>query len=202
MESTFCCLRGLLYIGFDFNGQQYTDYTKVVNKIQALNTICKLLVMSLLRLTKKAYILSLYGYSDTSFIFLCTTMQHLRLIWLITALSTVGSLYVGYFGDPVNNLLAGILLDTSRGIAACDLCRYIRACTYPIFIISSIALWKKETHIIHYIWPFALIGLFFSTYKYRLEKFASGDTFGICTSPVSCSTISLEYFGFVTLSFL
>lgn len=134
--------------------------------------------------------------------FYASKMQQLRLIWLITALSTVGSLYVGYFGDPVNNLLAGILFDTSRGIAACDLCRYIRACTYPIFIISSIALRKKETHIIHYIWPFALIGLFFAMYKYWLEKFASSDALGICTSPVSCSTISLEYFGFITLSFL
>lgn len=128
------------------------------------------------------------------FCFSFSTMQHLRLIWLITALSTIGSLYVGYFGDPINNFLAGALFDTARGIAACDLCRYIRACTYPIFILSSIALWKKETHIIHYIRPFALIGLFFATYKYWLEKFASSDALGICTSPVSCSTISLEYF--------
>lgn len=129
-------------------------------------------------------------------------MNHLRLIRLIVFLSTVWSLYIGYFGDPVANLLSWVLFDTSRGIAACDLCWYIRACMFPLFILSSIALVKKESHIMHYIRPFAVLWLFFSGYKYWLEKFASGESLGICTSPVSCSTISLEYFWFVTMAFL
>ncbi|USN55649.1 MAG: hypothetical protein H6765_03520 [Candidatus Peribacteria bacterium] len=60
---------------------------------------------------------------------------------------------------------------------------------------------KKDLHSLDYTLPLVIVGLIFSVYKYWLEKFSDGDVLGLCTSQVSCSDISVEYFGFMTMAF-
>jgi len=90
-------------------------------------------------------------------------------IFIISLLATVGSLYFGYFGDPLTNILSGDLFNKANAIAACDLCWYIRIFQFPILLISAIALIRNDYHSIWYIRPLALLGIIVSAYKYTLE---------------------------------
>jgi disulfide bond formation protein DsbB len=74
--------------------------------------------------------------------------------------------------------------------------------SYSLVFISAAMLIYRDYDKVHYIWPLTVIGLFFSGYKYRLQKFADGADSGICLSGVSCSDIAVEYFGFMTLPFM
>ena len=97
----------------------------------------------------------------------------MRFIFVISLLSILGSLYYGYFGDPVLNSAANEWWNTANALAICEMCRYIRVCTYPLVLISGAALVYHDYKHIQYIWPLALLGFFAASYKYWLEKFAT-----------------------------
>lgn len=122
-------------------------------------------------------------------------------IFVISLSATLWSLYIEYFGDPVANILAGILFDSSRGIVACTLCRYIRMCMYPLVIISWIALLKKQRNAYLFMQPLMLIGTGFSIRKRLLQHF-SFPAPAFCNPAVPCSLPDVNYFGFISLAFL
>ncbi len=127
----------------------------------------------------------------------------LQIIFMISLLATVGSLYFWYFGDPLTNILSGELFNKANGIAACDLCRYIRIFQFPILLISAIALLRNDYHSVVYMGPLALIWGIISLYKYALEMWWLVDKW-LCgiNSAASCSSTPIMYRGFVTLAFL
>lgn len=127
----------------------------------------------------------------------------LKGIFIISLLATIGSLYIGYYGDPLTNIFTGELFNSANAIAACDLCWYIRIFQFPILIISAIALLRADFHSIVYIWPLAFLGIIVSIYKYTLEMWRITDQ-GFCgiNSSASCSSTPIMYWGFITLAFL
>ena len=124
----------------------------------------------------------------------------LRMIFLVSLAATLGSLYIGYRGDPLLNAQTGIRFNRLNGIQPCDLCRYMRVFQYPLVFISGIALLTKDKKSTKYIRPLALVGLVVSVYKRGLESgwIAESD---ICTSSVSCAT-STSLWGIISLPVL
>jgi len=128
--------------------------------------------------------------------------QLLTLIFLVSLLATIGSLYISYFGDPRNNMYLGDLRNPLRGIAPCALCRYTRICMFPVVFISWIALKYKDRQIRRTILPFALLWLIISGYIYGIEMdrwVKSSELCGI-NSVVQCWDPAVLYGGRFTLA--
>lgn len=111
--------------------------------------------------------------------------KFLFLILSISAISTFGSLY---FSEVV-------------GVPPCNLCWYQRIFAYPIFIISLIALIKKEYFVFKYIFVLALFGLLFALY-HVLYEYGIVPSSKICGVGVDCSIKYINYLGFITIPFL
>jgi len=116
--------------------------------------------------------------------------KYLIIIFVISFLATLGSLYIWYRGDPFLNAQSGIWFNKLNGIPACDLCWYMRVFQYPLLFISWIALYTHDKKSIQYIWPLAVWGLLISLYKIALEQSWIAES-SLCTSPVSCSKQTL-----------
>lgn len=91
-------------------------------------------------------------------------MKFLKLIFIISLLWTLWSIYIGNFWDPLHNILSWDLFNSANGALACTLCRYTRICLFPLVLISGIALYEKNTAIRKTILPIALIWIAFSFY--------------------------------------
>jgi len=134
-----------------------------------------------------------------------TERQWLWVVLVLSSIAMLGSLYYGYFGDPFSNILTGEWFVLDNWFPPCALCWYIRIVTFPLVLISAVALNKRIDGIMAIVRPFAWIWLIFAGYNYYLEKFASSSTF--CntlangTGP-SCTISYVNYFGFVTIPFL
>jgi disulfide bond formation protein DsbB len=85
--------------------------------------------------------------------------QRILIMFIIALAMMLGSLYIENFGDPVTNLMHGIIFPTGKGYAPCTLCRYERICMYPMVVILLMHFWKKTKDVIIYLYPFAMIGL-------------------------------------------
>ncbi len=130
---------------------------------------------------------------------------YLRIIFWLSLMCTLGSLYVEHFGDPLVNIMTGDLWNQSLGIVACNLCRYIRIFTYPTVALSAIALWYNDRNSARYIAGLAMICLWFCLYKYGLEmrRWSDGTNPFLCaTGTANCAEAKPIYAGFITLSLL
>lgn len=57
----------------------------------------------------------------------------------------------------------------------------------------------------HYVYPLSTLGALFAAYHYKLQMFtptASNFFFNCTKGSVSCSTIDVSYFGFITIPLL
>ena len=69
----------------------------------------------------------------------------LRIIFFQSLLATIGSLYLGFYGDPVLNFFyTGDWFNPENAFAICDLCRYARILMYPLVFISGVALIRND----------------------------------------------------------
>jgi len=124
-----------------------------------------------------------------------TTKQGYYLIGAISFLATVGSLYFGYFWDPVANLANWQWFNRLNALAPCDLCWYMRVFQYPILLIALVAWWTNDTKAaLRYIAPLALWGLIVWIYKQLLERSVIQESAVCVSSFVSCSDVQVEYF--------
>lgn len=126
----------------------------------------------------------------------------LQLIFWISLLGTLGSLYISYFGDPVLNFRSNDLRNTMLGIAPCTLCWYTRICLFPLTIISGVALKHKDWQIRKTILPFGVIWFITSLYIYGIEMKRREKSSELCgiNSVVSCGTPPVLYRGRFTLA--
>ena len=125
----------------------------------------------------------------------------LRIIFIQALIATLGSLYYGFFGDPVTNIMSGDLFNTLNGFSPCTLCWYARILMYPITLISLVGIIKKSYETVDFIIPAVSIGIFLEIYHYALQKFPIG-TSAFCTRANPCNALQVDYFGFITIPFL
>lgn len=110
----------------------------------------------------------------------------LLIVWTQSLIATLASLY---FSEIV-------------GYIPCTLCWVQRIFMYPIVIITTLALLKRNKYIAYSSLYLSGMGLCVSIYHYSLQKISFlGDANGIC-GDIPCNLQYINYFGFITIPFL
>lgn len=110
--------------------------------------------------------------------------NRLLFAWIISILATLGSLYFSEI----------------RHFIPCEWCWFQRILMYPLSVILGIAYFKRDENIFLYIRPLVILGMGISSLHYMQQKLHIFGDF--CTSIVPCSTIYINWLGFVTIPFL
>jgi len=134
-----------------------------------------------------------------------TQHKALQAIVIIALLSTLGSLYYGYFGDLLWNLQTWDMRNTWNAYLPCDMCRYMRIFQYSTLVISLVALKSKDYGIWKYIAPLSRLWLVIATWKYLLEMWLLGsDWVWLCNpnAPKSCDIAVEVFWPYITLALL
>lgn len=125
----------------------------------------------------------------------------LWIVFIASLLAMIGSLYFGYFWDPLDNLHSGIFFDPSNGLPICVLCRYTRIAIYPIVFLSGIALIRNDRTIWIYILPLIIVGLIVSLYQNAIIIIPT-ITSWVCDLSNPCTIGYLHWLGFITIPLL
>ncbi len=83
----------------------------------------------------------------------------------------------------------------------CDLCWYQRMAMYPLVLILGIGMYRKDSNVSIYAFPFACIGLIISVYQITIQAFPTSEM-KICSVGVSCTENYLNLFGFISIPML
>lgn len=106
--------------------------------------------------------------------------------WIVAMVATLGSLY-----------FSEVLM-----YEPCKLCWFQRILMYPLVIILTVAILRKDNSQYHYIVPFTMIGFFVSSYHYLLQKTDLFKSFSISCGIVPCDMEEINWFGFITIPLL
>ena len=111
---------------------------------------------------------------------------YLFLAFSISALASAGSLF-----------FSEVML-----FMPCVLCWYQRIAMYPLCVLLLMALLRKETYILPYAFALAGIGGMISLYHNLLHWGIIPEDMSPCVQGVPCSTVYINYLGFITIPFL
>lgn len=107
--------------------------------------------------------------------------------WVISAVSTAGSLF-----------FSEIMM-----LPPCILCWYQRICMYPLSLILFTALFRKlDQSIFAFTFPLTLIGWLIAFYHNLLYYKILPESASPCVKGISCTTVQLEWLGFITIPLL
>lgn len=120
------------------------------------------------------------------------------IVFVVSASASLISLYYGYYGDLINNLSSGDLLNSANALAPCDLCWYQRAMMYPIAVVSLISLIIRDKKAVIYTTALSGIGAVIAVYHIYVQQ-AAANPFLPCNSESPCNEIQIEYLGFLTI---
>lgn len=113
-------------------------------------------------------------------------LENLLLVaWSISLIATVGSLF---FSEGMEFI-------------PCKLCWYQRIAMYPQVILLGITFLKKDYQCILHIIPISAIGLLISLYHYVIQNMTFANKATSC-GLIPCNAQYIDWFGFVTISFL
>lgn len=88
------------------------------------------------------------------------------------------------------------------GYQPCTLCWYQRILMYPLAGLLAIGLLRLDPHLPVLVLPFSLLGVGIATYHYMLEKTDLFSNATVCQAGVSCTTVWINWLGFITIPFL
>lgn len=111
--------------------------------------------------------------------------QVLYLAWVQAVLATLGSLYASEI----------------IGLVPCSLCWYQRILMYPLTVILTVAIIKKDRFVHLLVLPFSILGMIAAAYQYLLQKGIIAEI-SACVSGIPCNTQYINWFGFVTIPLL
>ncbi len=121
-----------------------------------------------------------------TFDWLRQTKPFIYLSWLIALAALVGSLYFSEI----------------RHLAPCTLCWYQRIALYPLVALIAVGLLKKDKNLPYYVLPLSLASLAVGLFHILLQYGIIPETAAPCTQGISCATIQVTYFGFITIPLL
>ena len=110
----------------------------------------------------------------------------LFLCWLITALSTAGSVFFSYVME----------------FAPCVLCWYQRIFLFPLVIILAAGLFPLDKSVVRYALPLAIAGWLTAVYHNLLYSGIIPEGLQPCRQGVSCTEEYINLFGFLTIPML
>lgn len=110
----------------------------------------------------------------------------LQFALLTTIMASVGSLYFSEIAK----------------FPPCILCWYQRICMYPLVVILSIGIWKKDKNTPYFVLPLSLTGVVIAIYHNLLYYGIISESTAPCIQGISCTTKYIEWFGFITIPLL
>lgn len=84
----------------------------------------------------------------------------------------------------------------------CVLCWYQRIMMYPLVLVLGVGLLLKDRRLQWYALPLSIIGLVISFYHNLLQYHVISDGATACVGGVSCTTLWINWFGFITIPLL
>lgn len=99
-------------------------------------------------------------------------------------------------------MLGSLYFSEVKGFIPCDLCWYQRILMYPLTGVLAAGLTLRDRHLPKIVLPLSTLGMFIALYHYLLEKTDIFDSVQVCRNGVSCTTMWINWFGFVTIPFL
>jgi disulfide bond formation protein DsbB len=105
------------------------------------------------------------------------------LAWIIALVATAGSLF---FSEVMQ-------------LPPCVLCWYQRIAMYPLVLIIGAGIILRDAKLKSYALPLSLIGLAISIYHNLLYYGVIPESITPCTQGISCTTVQLQWLGFVTI---
>lgn len=109
-----------------------------------------------------------------------------QLALLTATFSTLGSLFFSEF----------------LKLSPCILCWYQRICMYPLVLILTVCIWKKDKNLPFLVLPLSFVGTFIAIYHNLLYYKLIPESLAPCTLGISCTTRQIEWFGFITIPLL
>lgn len=106
--------------------------------------------------------------------------------WVITLLATVGSLF-----------FSEVML-----LPPCVLCWYQRIAMYPLVVIIGAGILMQDRRVKFYALPVCLGGLAVAVYHNLLYYGILPESIAPCTQGISCTSVQIEWLGFITIPFL
>jgi disulfide bond formation protein DsbB len=103
--------------------------------------------------------------------------------WVIALLATVGSLF---FSEVMN-------------LPPCVLCWYQRIAMYPLVLIVGAGIVMRDWRMKYYALPVSLSGLAVAVYHNLLYYSFIPDSITPCTQGISCTSVQIEWLGFITI---
>lgn len=113
-------------------------------------------------------------------------MNKLRLAWFISLVATLGSLY---FSEVM-------------GFIPCTLCWYQRILMYTLPVLLGVALYRNDTKIVIYTIFQTVLGFGFGLYHVLLQHTNLFEHANTCSVGVPCTTLFINWFGFITIPLL
>jgi disulfide bond formation protein DsbB len=110
----------------------------------------------------------------------------LFICWLLATVSSVGSLF---FSEVMR-------------LPPCILCWYQRICIYPLVVIFLMGLFPLDLKVVKFSFPLAIIGWVIALYHNLLYYKILPESSSPCVQGISCTTVQLEWLGFITIPFL
>jgi len=110
---------------------------------------------------------------------------HLALIQALAA--TLGSLYFSEI----------------KHFTPCTLCWYQRILMYPLIIIFTVAILRRDKNIAYYALPMSILGAIVALYHYLLQMTSLADAVPVaCSAYGPCREVQALFLGFITIPFL
>lgn len=110
----------------------------------------------------------------------------LFVLWIVSVGATTGSLF---FSEVMM-------------LPPCLLCWYQRIAMYPLVLLFGLALFPLDLRVIRYALPLTLIGWGIAIYHNLLYYKLIPEHMAPCTQGISCTTVQLEWLGFITIPLL
>ncbi len=114
------------------------------------------------------------------------TWWFLFICWVLASVSTIGSLF---FSEVME-------------FPPCVLCWYQRIAMYPLVLIFLVGAFQPAKYTVKFAIPLVVSGWIVALYHNLLHYGIVPESASPCLEGVSCSTIYLDWFGFMTIPLL
>ena len=111
------------------------------------------------------------------------------------------SLYAAFTISLLATLIS-LSLSEIFHLPPCVLCWYQRTMMYTIPIVLGIGIYYKDKKVDRYVWPMAIIGWVIAFYHTLLQWNILPESVAPCQAGISCTTVQINWFGFMTIPFM
>ena len=112
---------------------------------------------------------------------------------------------LGLFGSLIAALAAtmgSLYFSEVSGFTPCTLCWYQRILMYPLAGLLALGIMRRDNHLPHLVLPFSLLGQGVAVYHFLLQKTQMFGAPSSCGVGVTCTTVWIDWFGFITIPLL